>query len=385
MSKFKSYKQTCALIREAKKEHHRVTEFLVAHTPIESIKLAEFDTTGTLSHLLLLFLARLEETSKAFPRLGSNPPPTLPETAAERRTAFCQERRKSSQRQKQDRSSQATTKLTTSPHSGDREKSKSSYSLVMDVARISDRSITRSVGRREEVKHSNQGNLENYSRDKETTTDIQERSRKRRRRRSSPYAAAHPRRHATLSKSYTERQNKDDHRRGDNQQQMIDLRSSRSRSRSRHRVAPSNRKQRHGRGYSSIRISHRWDNPREKYNRRDAAHEPRSPLLRGTSTTRTVRLEEPPLKVSRSSRQRSTARTIRRYHAPRKSKSWSPAPARQARRSRREIDDYNSERRDRRSAPRRVQRRRASPPSRRPRDLFVGERSAWEIEPTSSA
>ena len=126
--------------------------------------------------MLLLFLARLEETSKAFPRLGSNPPPTLPETVAERRTAFCQERRRSSQRQKHDRSSQVTTKLTTSPHSGGQEKSKLSDSLVLDVARIPDRSITRSVGRREEVKHCNQENLGNYSRDKETTTNIQERS-----------------------------------------------------------------------------------------------------------------------------------------------------------------------------------------------------------------
>ena len=31
MSKFKNYKQTCALVREAQKEQHGVTEFLAAH------------------------------------------------------------------------------------------------------------------------------------------------------------------------------------------------------------------------------------------------------------------------------------------------------------------------------------------------------------------
>ena len=116
MSKFKSYKQTCALIREAKEEHYRATEFLVAHTPIETARLSEFDTAGTLSHLMLLYLTRLEEISKAFPRLGSNPPPTLPETVTERRTAFCQER------QKRDRSSQVKTQTTTFPHTGSRKR-----------------------------------------------------------------------------------------------------------------------------------------------------------------------------------------------------------------------------------------------------------------------
>ena len=165
MSKFKSYKQTCALIREAKKEQHRVTEFLVLQTPIKTARLSEFDATGTLSHLLLLYLARLEEASKAFPRFDSKPP-TLPETVAERKTAFCEERRKSSQRQIQDRSSRERTKTTTLLHSGGREGSKTSDSLVMDVAHISDRSITRSVSRRE-VKHSNPKNHRSYSRGNE--------------------------------------------------------------------------------------------------------------------------------------------------------------------------------------------------------------------------
>ena len=71
MSKFKGYKETCALVREAKKELHRVTEFLVAHTPIEAARLSEFDATGTLSHLLLLYLARLEEGSITFPQLAA--------------------------------------------------------------------------------------------------------------------------------------------------------------------------------------------------------------------------------------------------------------------------------------------------------------------------
>ena len=89
MSKFKNYKQTCALVREAQKEQHPVTEFLAAHTPIETARLSDFETTGTFSHLLLLYLARLEEKSASFPQLETIPPPTLTETDAERKMTFC--------------------------------------------------------------------------------------------------------------------------------------------------------------------------------------------------------------------------------------------------------------------------------------------------------
>ena len=154
MSKFKSFKQTCALVREAQKEQHRVTEFLAIHTPIETAKLSAFDDTGTLSHLLLLYLTRLEKTATTFPRLRAKPPPALTETDAERKTAFCQERRRSSQRKIRSKSDQEKIRTPTPTRSGDRRRNTPLDSTGRIAARtLLDKSITRSANdrKRDEV------------------------------------------------------------------------------------------------------------------------------------------------------------------------------------------------------------------------------------------
>ena len=99
MSKFKKYKETCDVVRSLGKEHHRVSKFLSSHNRLDATRIGTFDDTGTLSHLLLLLLAKFED------ECGKLPPfkverPYLEETDAERRTAFSQEQRRNSRQQK---------------------------------------------------------------------------------------------------------------------------------------------------------------------------------------------------------------------------------------------------------------------------------------------
>ena len=104
LKKFSKFSDSCTLVRELKKETHRVVDYLITQGKLEPNAVDEFDKTGTLSHFLLLNLARLEKTLK---KRGRRLPPhakvieKMPETEAERQTAFSQlQRRKTQARRK---------------------------------------------------------------------------------------------------------------------------------------------------------------------------------------------------------------------------------------------------------------------------------------------
>ena len=67
MSKFKRYKETCDVVRSLGKEHHRVSAFLSRHARLDAARLGSFDDTGTLSHRLLLLLAKFEDECGKLP------------------------------------------------------------------------------------------------------------------------------------------------------------------------------------------------------------------------------------------------------------------------------------------------------------------------------
>ena len=99
MSKFKRYKQTCSLIRSAKKEQHRVLAYLEEHSRLDAVRISDFDNTGTLSHLLMLHLVKFEEESDELPPLNLKSF-HLEETDAERKAAFSQDQRRTSRQLK---------------------------------------------------------------------------------------------------------------------------------------------------------------------------------------------------------------------------------------------------------------------------------------------
>ena len=104
MKDFSKFGDSHTLVRELKKEMHRVVEFLGAQGQVESDVVDEFGKTGTLSHFLLLNLVCLEKTLK---ERGDRLPPhaqsteKTPETEAERQTEFSRlQRRKTQARRK---------------------------------------------------------------------------------------------------------------------------------------------------------------------------------------------------------------------------------------------------------------------------------------------
>ena len=100
LKKFSKFSDSCSLIRELKKETHRVVEYLITQGQLESDVVDEFDKTGTLSHYLILNLACLEKT---LTERGERLPPhaqvteRMSETEAERQTAFSQLQRRKAQ------------------------------------------------------------------------------------------------------------------------------------------------------------------------------------------------------------------------------------------------------------------------------------------------
>ena len=97
LKKFSKFGDSCTLIRELKKETHRVVEYLIVQEQLESDVVDEFDKTGTLSHFLMLNLACLEKKLKERgDRLPQHVQITekMPETEAERQTAFNQQQRR---------------------------------------------------------------------------------------------------------------------------------------------------------------------------------------------------------------------------------------------------------------------------------------------------
>ena len=64
MKDFNKFGDSYTLVRELKKEMHRVVEYLVAQGQVESDVVDEFGKTGRLSHFLLLNLVCLEKTLK---------------------------------------------------------------------------------------------------------------------------------------------------------------------------------------------------------------------------------------------------------------------------------------------------------------------------------
>ena len=59
LKKFSKFSDSCTLVRELKKETHRVVDYLITQGQLEPNAVDEFDKTGTLSHFLLLNLACL--------------------------------------------------------------------------------------------------------------------------------------------------------------------------------------------------------------------------------------------------------------------------------------------------------------------------------------
>ena len=100
LKKFSKFGDSCTLVRELKKETHRVVEYLITQRQLESDAVDVFDKTGTLSHFLMLNLACLEKTLK---ERGERLPPhaqvteEMPDTEAERQKAFSQLQRKKAQ------------------------------------------------------------------------------------------------------------------------------------------------------------------------------------------------------------------------------------------------------------------------------------------------
>ena len=95
-SAFKSFRATCRIVRELKRDHHRILTYLKTHNRLGNWDLQQVDQTGKLSHLVLLCLATFEVDLRK--KLQQLPTPTaLPEmqpptTDAELITDFRQER-----------------------------------------------------------------------------------------------------------------------------------------------------------------------------------------------------------------------------------------------------------------------------------------------------
>ena len=103
LAKFKKFKGTCKLVRSMKKEQHRVMAYLESHARLDAQCVQEFDDSGTLSHLLLLFLARFETELKAdkkqLPPEERGEPSELEEDDAERQTAFSQQQKRAQRKE----------------------------------------------------------------------------------------------------------------------------------------------------------------------------------------------------------------------------------------------------------------------------------------------
>ena len=110
LTKFKKWKQACKLIKSMDKEPHRVMAYLTDHARLNQLQIAKFDETGTLSHLLMLYLAQFEREmknlEKTLPPEEIKPESELSENDAERQTAFSQQqfRRAKAERRTEKRS-----------------------------------------------------------------------------------------------------------------------------------------------------------------------------------------------------------------------------------------------------------------------------------------
>ena len=95
LSAFKPFRTTCKIVRELKKDHHRILSYLKTHNRLGNWDLQRLDEAGKLSHLVLLCLSNFEVDLRK--RLQKLPAPTaLPEiqppaTDAELITDFRQE------------------------------------------------------------------------------------------------------------------------------------------------------------------------------------------------------------------------------------------------------------------------------------------------------
>ena len=61
LNKFKRFKEACALIRAQNKEFHQIIGYLTKHSRVDPSVLSRFDDSATLSHLLMIILAKFEE------------------------------------------------------------------------------------------------------------------------------------------------------------------------------------------------------------------------------------------------------------------------------------------------------------------------------------
>ena len=88
-SAFKPFRATCRVVRELKRDHHRILTYLKRHNRLGNWDLHQVDQAGKLSHLVLLclatFLRGFEEEAPATTNSNSSPRNT---TSINRRRAY---------------------------------------------------------------------------------------------------------------------------------------------------------------------------------------------------------------------------------------------------------------------------------------------------------
>ena len=60
LTQFKAYRVTCAIVKKVKRQPHRVAQYLILHERLGPDRLSVHDEAETLSHALLLLLAKFE-------------------------------------------------------------------------------------------------------------------------------------------------------------------------------------------------------------------------------------------------------------------------------------------------------------------------------------
>ena len=79
LSAFKPFRATCRIVRDMKRDHHRILSYLKIHNRLGNWDLKRLDEAGKLSHMVLLCLANFEDVLRK--KLQQLPAPkALPET-----------------------------------------------------------------------------------------------------------------------------------------------------------------------------------------------------------------------------------------------------------------------------------------------------------------
>ena len=171
------------------REQHKVIEYLKDWGKLNTIDIKSFDDSGTLSHLLMLQLARFEEETRAskkrLPEWKPRKEPQLKETDAERQIAFSQEQRRRKAKEEED-----CTQLQKVEHRDDRPKSRAGSGNRRDKQSLREvrhefsvsRSIKRSRSSEHQKKHEPKISVESKRRRYSEPRSSSDRARKSRRR-----------------------------------------------------------------------------------------------------------------------------------------------------------------------------------------------------------